>query len=181
MRQASVAVFVQWHHAVVEVQQVGPVLVDKVLGAEEEFFDVGGVGRLALAGWARQYRSCGSVRPTTALCRRPWSGGRRRKRPCSGPVVSAAWAGSYHVHERAACTVTPKRSPAFRAALAHVPTMSFLGPTFIEFQGWYLESKQSKLQWWLAKATKYFAPARLYKSISFSGPTSRPSRGCRCP
>jgi len=35
------------------------------------------------------------------------------------------------------CTETPKRSPALRAAFAHKPTRSFLGPTATEFHGWY--------------------------------------------
>jgi len=43
--------------------------------------------------------------------------------------------------------------------LAQVRTMSRLGPTRVEFQLWWVEAKLSKLSWWLASETKYFAPA----------------------
>ena len=46
--------------------------------------------------------------------------------------------------------------------------MSFLGPTSTEFQG-KLEAKLSKLSWCVARVTKYFAPAALYRFIRASG------------
>ena len=53
--------------------------------------------------------------------------------------------------------------------------MSFFGPTFTLFHGWYFESQQSKLSWWLASATKYLAPGLGIEPNQFLGiPVIRP-------
>src|SRR3954454_22109657 len=60
--------------------------------------------------------------------------------PAIGPSGSYAYAGWNQCHECAEWLVTPKRRLRRRAMRAHVPTMSFFGPTRTEFHAWWVES-----------------------------------------
>src|ERR1039457_3742889 len=79
-----------------------------------------------------------------------------------GPCLSDFFETEYHPQLAPRCSVTPKRNLRFKVAFRLLPTTSFSGPMFTEFQ-------QSMLSWCWAMTQKYFAPASSYMDISRSG------------